>query len=105
MAAPREVNESPLYQGANEALAYNLTVTPWGVTPTNVVLTVTDITTAESPVDVTATTLSGSTSIVGNVITTKRLSGLTLTRKYRLDMRFTDADSNTWEAFAIILCR
>src|SRR5437867_1913819 len=106
MSATREVNESPLYQGATEELAYNLTTTPWGSTPASIVTTVYDITDAENPSDVTTATTSGtSASVAGDVITTKRLHSLTFGDTYKMTMQFTDADSNTWEAFAIIYCR
>jgi voltage-gated potassium channel Kch len=105
MAVARECNESPVYQGANESLKYTLTTTPWGSTPTTVVLALTDITVSESPVDVTSTLLSGSSSVAGNVITTKVVSGLTSQKKYRLDIKFTDSASNIFEAFVIIQCR
>lgn len=105
MSATREVNESPLFQGANESLAYNLTVTPWGSTPTSITTTLYDITDAENPSDVTTAKTAGSASVAGDIITTKRLTSLVLGNTYKLTTRFTDSASNTWEAFAIFYCR
>ena len=63
-----------------------------------------DITEADSPIDVTSTVVTGSTSVSGDVITTKRIRVLTLGQKYRVEVLFTDANSNIWEPFFIIEC-
>ena len=36
MSATRRVKESPLYQGVDEQIAYTLTITLWGNSPTSV---------------------------------------------------------------------
>lgn len=105
MAVPREVNESPVYQGINEQLVYTVTTTPWGSTPATLVNTLWDITDADNPSDVSSTKLTGSTNAAGDVITTKKVYGLTLNSNYRLDVKFTDSASNIWEAYLIIKCR
>lgn len=105
MAIPREVNESPVYQGANEGFPYALTTTPWGSTPASLTNYLWDITDADNPVDVSSTLLSGAASASGDIFTTKKVSGLTLNHNYRLDMRFTDSASNVWEAYLLIKCR
>ena len=45
MTVPRDAKESPLLQGADEQIAYQLTTTPWGSTPTSVDVKCYDITT------------------------------------------------------------
>lgn len=104
MAGSRFTNESPAIQGADESIAYGITTTPWGSTPTSVTMAVYDITEADSPVDVTSTVVTGTVSTSGDVITTKRIRQLTLGQKYRVEVLFTDANSNIWEALFIIEC-
>lgn len=104
MAGSRQTNESPAIQGADESIAYAITTTPWGSTPTSVTMVVYDITEADSPIDVTSTVVTGSTSVSGDVITTKRIRLLTLGQKYRVEVLFTDSNSNIWEPFFIIEC-
>ena len=40
----RAVQESPIVQGEDEIITYDLTTTPWGSSPTNVTVKVYDIT-------------------------------------------------------------
>jgi hypothetical protein len=104
MAGSRQTAESPAIQGADESIAYSITTTPWGSTPTSVAMVVWDITDADNPVNVTNTGVTGSTSVSGDVITTKRIRLLTLGSKYRVEVLFTDSNSNIWEPFFIINC-
>ena len=104
MAGSRFTNESPAIQGADESIAYAITTTPWGSTPTNLAMVVYDITEADAPVDVTSTVVEGTITASGDVITTKRIRLLTLGHKYRVEVLFTDANSNIWEPFFVIDC-
>jgi hypothetical protein len=99
------VVESPQTQSPQESVSYGITTTPWGSTPTGVTVTVYDVTRAGVETDVTNTVVSGSSSTSGDIITTKRVGSLTLGNNYRMDVLFTDEDSNTWEAQVAINCR
>ena len=106
MSDKREFKESPFYQGADEQIAYLLTVpTSWGTA------TLASITNAlyEDPAgendDVSATKLSGSTTATGQVITTMLVKSLTAGTKYRLDVKWTSSESNVLEAYAIIFAQ
>ena len=94
---PRQVKESPLFQGKNEVIAYELTTTPWGGTPADVAVSLFD----QDGTDVSSTKLSGSNSVDTDVITTKLVSGLSAGAWYRLEIQWTYS-GNTLEAYAII---
>lgn len=105
MAASREVQESPYIQGPNERVAYALTTTLLGSSPTNLVIKVYDITDSDNESEVTIVVTSGNAAAVGDVVTTPYIQLLTTGKKYRLQVRFTDANSNTWEEYGIINCQ
>ena len=103
MSDKREFKESPFYQGADEQIAYLVTVpTSWGTAS----LTSITCTLYEDPddanTDVTATKTSGSATASGQVITTKLVKSLTAGTKYGLEVKWTSSESNVLEAFAII---
>jgi len=100
MTVSREVKESKLLQGADEKIAYQLTTTPWGSTPTSVSVKCYDVTTG-ARTDVSSTNLSGSATVAGDVITCPTLQSLTAGSWYRLEIQFVSG-GNTWEAYAII---
>lgn len=95
----REFKESPWNQGENESKAYSWTTTTWASTPASVVVTLKDVT--ENGKDVSATNLSGSNSVAGDVITTKNVTGLTAGHRYRFEIQF-QAGGNTYEGFGFI---
>lgn len=64
-----------------------------------------DVTVPGTETDVTSTVASGSNSVNGDVITTKKIGSLTLGHDYRADVAFTDSGGNVWEASFKILCR
>ena len=106
MSDIREFKESPFYQGADEQIAYLVTVpTSWGTADFS------SITNAlyEDPDgendDVSATKLSGSTTASSQVITTKLVKSLTAGTKYRLEVKWTSSESNVLEAYAIIFAQ
>lgn len=100
MTVTREVIESPLLQGTDEQIAYQLTTTPWGGTPTSVAVTCYDITTG-TRTDVSSTNLTGSATVAGDVITCPILKSLTAGSTYRLEIKFTSG-GNIWEAYAAV---
>ena len=93
-ATDREIVESPLYQGEDEQIAYTLTTTPWGSSPTNVSVVLKN----SAGVDISATNLSGSPATAGDIITTPVVHSLVEDSRYRLEIRFTiDGNiSETW---------
>jgi hypothetical protein len=90
----REIKESPLVQGVDESIAYALTTTPWGSSPSSPVVTIKD----EAGADVTATHTTGSASAGGDIVTTPVIHSLVNAINYRLEIRFT-IGSNVFEAF------
>jgi hypothetical protein len=105
MSNDRETKESPLVHGPDEAIAYGITTTPWGSSPTNVSVVVWDITSPHNPTDVTGTTTTGAASVASDVITTPKISSLTLDNTYRVDVKFDASDGNTYEPYFILVCR
>jgi hypothetical protein len=101
MSDDREVIESPLQQGADEEIAYQLTMTPWGSSPTNVSVKAYDIT-GGVYADVTSTVLTGNPTVSGDVITLPVLASLTAGKRYRIEVKFDSADGHTLEAYAIV---
>ena len=93
----RRVIESPLYQGEDEEIVYNLTTTPWGSSPSAVAVKVYDF----DGNDVTATVTSGAASVAGDVITLPTIKSLTAGTEYRLEVKFTTGGS-VMEAWCII---
>lgn len=103
MSNKREFKESPFYQGADEQIAYKVTVpTSWGTAT----LTSLSAVLYEDPdgtnTDVSTTKLSGSTTASAQVITTPIVKSLTAGTKYRLEIKFTSTEANVLECYAII---
>jgi len=98
----REINESPIQQGADERIAYLLTTTPWGSSPSapEVKLYSVNITTG-AYTDVSTTNLTGTASATGDVITTPLVIGLSEGTRYRIEIKFVSG-GNTFEAFGWI---
>lgn len=97
MASPREVDESPVYQGEDESKAYTFNFANYG-TPTSPTVIVKDY----NLVDVSATCLSGSASIVGDTVVTPLVTALTAGIIYRLECKVT-ISSNVRESFCMII--
>jgi hypothetical protein len=100
-SSKRRVQQHPMPQGTSEVVAYTLTTTPWGGSPSAPVVTVLDVTDSPSGTDVTATVCSGSASVSGDVITTPLIRSLTQDHIYHLFVRWT-AGGETLEAWAEI---
>jgi hypothetical protein len=94
----RHVTSGTQVQGEDEGIIYSVDVTPWGNAPTAVAVVVKDITNQNAVTDVTATTTTGSASVLGNVITLPKLHSLTARHKYQVEIAFTDAGDNDFEA-------
>lgn len=94
----RYVTQGVQVQGDGEGIIYNVTTTPWGSAPSDVVVTVYDITNPSRTTDVTATVASGSATVDGDVITLPKLASLTTRHKYRLEIAFTDSSNVDWVA-------
>lgn len=100
MSDIREVKESPIVQGEDEKIAYTLTTTPWGSSPSNVSVTMYEYTDNVIGTNVSATRMDGAAAISGDVITTPVISVVANTN-YRLEIKFT-VGGNELEAFAVI---
>lgn len=100
MTRPREIQGSPFVQGVDEKIAYALTTTPWGTSPTSVevkAFSYSEVTSTYT--DVSSTVLIGSPTVSGDIITLPALSVLTVEVKYRIEVKFT-CSGNIFEAYA-----
>ena len=97
---PRSVEESPIEQGADEAMVYYLTTTPWGSGPSGIQVKAYDVT-GGTYTEVSLSVLSGSPGASGDVITLPVLGSLTAGNIYKLEIKFT-CGSNTFEAWLIV---
>lgn len=103
MSVKREIAQSPMKQGVDEIIAYTLTTTPWGSSPSSVTVTVYDVTPGATLTDVTSTVMpTNSPSVSGDVITLSALKLLTADHKYRVEVKFT-CSGNVFEAFCHVL--
>lgn len=93
----RRIAESPLYQGEDEEVIYNIRATPWGSSPTNISVVVKD----SGGSDVTSTVTTGSASVVGDVITLPKIHSLTDGEDYRVEVKFT-VSGNVFEAWTAL---
>ena len=92
----RIVIEGEQWQGEDEQIAYSITTTPWGSSPSNVAVVVKDESAAFA--DVTSTVMpAGSASVNGDVITLPILKSLTRGHRYRVEVKFT-VSGNVMEA-------
>lgn len=101
MTTIREVKESPLEQGVNESIFYDLTTTPWGGSPTSPVAKLYVKNDDGTLSDVTATNMPGSPTVAGNVITSPTVVNLAADKEYRLDFRFV-ISGKTEESYLIL---
>lgn len=100
MPFSREVKEGMQIQGAEEEIAYTIDVTNWGSSPSLVTVKAFDLST-DPRTDVTATVLSGSSSINGNIITLPVLADLTAGKFYRVEVKFT-CSGNIFECHLLV---
>jgi hypothetical protein len=101
MTNTREVKESSMRQGVDERIAYTLTTTPWGSTPTSITVVAKDVSTTTTT-DVTTTVFpTNSPSASGDIITLSLLRDLTVDHIYRIEIKFT-CSGNIFETYCII---
>jgi len=86
----RQVVEGRVAQGVDEQVAYTVTTTPWGSSPSSPAVKLYDVT-YKVRTDVSSTKLTGSASAAGDVVTTPVVSGLVAGHVYRLEVKFTIA--------------
>ena len=98
----REVKEGAQLQGADERIYYSITTSPWGSSPTSVSVRAYDET--SSNLDVTATVLSETASVSGDIIILPLLSNLTHLHTYRIEVLFSTAEGNVLEAYVHVRC-
>ena len=94
----RQIKESPIAHGEDEQVAYTLTTTPWGSTPSSVAVAIKQL---PGLTDTSATNLSGNASVNGDVITTPVVKSLVSGAQYRLEVKFT-VSGNIMEAWAYV---
>lgn len=100
----REISEGLQYQGSDEEVAYNLTTTKWGSSPTSPTVKVYSVV-GTTYTDVTATVMpSGSATVTGDVITLPVLKLLTADTLYRVEVKFT-VSGNVFEPYAMLRCK
>lgn len=97
ITATRRFRESPIEQGKDERVAYEISTTPWGGTPSSVVVVIYD----DAGTDVSATKLSGSATTDGDDIITPFVISPVDGTEYRLEVKFTSG-GNVFEAFGFI---
>ena len=95
----RQVIESPVYQGADESIAYAFDFSALG-TPTSPAV---KLETKPDKTDVSSTKLSGSASVTGSTVTTPKVTGLTAGSSYVLTATVT-ISGNTMSAYTEIRC-
>ena len=96
----RRVKESPVDQGADESIAYEITVpTSWGTAALSSITNKLYEDPQGDNTDKSATMLSGSASSSGQVITTQSVTGLTSGKVYRLETKFTTSEGDTLECW------
>lgn len=98
MSIIREFKNSPHKQGEDEQVLYTVDTTPWGGYTSGAACVLKD----QYGNDVSSTNLSGSVSVSGNVITTKKVISLIEGVKYKLEVKWVYS-GNTFEAFGYII--
>lgn len=93
----RQVQEGRILQGAQEAIAYTLTTTPWGSAPSNITAKAYDVTSGKKE-DVSEQVLFNSPSASGDIITLPILRELKIGHLYRLEVAFK-CSGNTFQAY------
>ncbi|MCI0439808.1 MAG: hypothetical protein L0177_11860 [Chloroflexi bacterium] len=102
MVSVLEAKESPLEQTSDEIIAYSVDATGWTSTPSSPSVAVFD---EDDGSDVTATVMpTNSPSVSGATITLSPLRSLTAGRTYRVEVKFGDGGSNTFEMYFRVIC-
>ena len=98
----REIVEGTIYQGVNESVAYSITTTVVGSSPTSVSFKIYSVDTQGIETDVTATLAAGSATVSGDIITLPKLSGVSNRGSYRIAVKFTSG-GNVYEHYARLI--
>jgi hypothetical protein len=94
---------SPLYQSADEAIAWPITTTAWTSDPSSPVATAYDQT--QGDLNITTTVFpTNSPSVAGDVITLSPLESLTESHSYRINCKFTGANSQIFDPSMRVIC-
>lgn len=98
MTSTRRVDESPIYQGEDESIAY---IFEWAAvgTPTTPAVAIKE---RDTLTDKSATMLSGSASVVGTTVVTPLVTALAAGTVYRLECK-TTISGNIYEAWCEII--
>lgn len=93
----RQIEQSPIYQGEDEAVYYTLDTADWGGSPSSVSVVV-----KLAGEDVSGDILTGSPSVADDVITMPKVANVTNGSHYRLEIKFTTL-SNVVEAWSELI--
>lgn len=106
MTVDRKIVESPLTQGRDESISYQLTTTPWGGTPSSVSVSVYDVTngiyTALTVAQMNVVMPVNSPTVNGDVITLSPLRMLSVGVWYRVEVKFTSG-GDIWEPYFVVI--
>jgi len=97
----RRIVESPIYQGTAEQVAYTLTTTPWGSSPSGVSVALYD---ADGTNVTSSHQVSGSASASGDTITSWVVGSLDAGAYYQFVWQFT-VSSNVMTAWADLIAQ
>ena len=101
----RQFLESPWEQGADESVAYTVTIpTSWGTSAFSSITCKLYEDPNDTNTDRSSTMLTSTASYSGQVITTQTVTGLTEGYDYRLEVKFTTSEGNTLECWGLIRC-
>lgn len=98
----REIRESPIEQGTDEDISYQLDTSPWGGSPTSVEVVVYEVD-GNTFTDVTATVCTGAASVNGDMIILPSISNLEAGKTYRVEILFS-CGVGQLEAWGVIYC-
>ena len=103
MSVIRQVIQSPIDQGADEDIVYQITTTPWGSSPGSSSAKIysyagDDENDTASYTDVTSTNMTGAASESGDVVTLPAIDALVAGSKYRVEVQFT-CSGNVFEPY------
>ncbi len=96
----REVNQGLQTQGEDEKITYTIDTSNWASSPASESMVVKNA----AGTDVTSTVTTGSTSVSGDVITLKPISGLTADTRYKVEVKFTAGGGAPFECYFYINC-
>ncbi|PKN85588.1 MAG: hypothetical protein CVU46_10485 [Chloroflexi bacterium HGW-Chloroflexi-8] len=90
-----------LTQGKDESIVYSFSTVIWGSNASGILVKAYDVSDGGMS-DVSSTVLSGSATVVNNVIILPAVQALIANHQYRIEVKFT-ADGNTFEPYILIM--